>query len=71
MCVTMFMNGLDRFQHVLPVELPLQRVDCALAVPQPGVEVQASILHQHVDVAVCNLAGIKGTHIELCLNALD
>uniref|UniRef100_A0A0E9SS74 Uncharacterized protein n=1 Tax=Anguilla anguilla TaxID=7936 RepID=A0A0E9SS74_ANGAN len=29
---SMFMNGLNRFQHVPPVELPLERVD-ALAVP--------------------------------------
>lgn len=49
--VTMFMNGLDGLQHVLPVELPLQWIHC-FAVSQPSVEIQVSTLHQHVDVAV-------------------
>lgn len=48
---TVFVDGLDGLQHVLPVELPLQRIH-RLAVPQPRVQIQVSTLHPHVDVAV-------------------
>lgn len=47
----MFVDGLDSLQHVLPVELPLQRIH-SFAVSQPSVQIQVSTLHQHVDVAV-------------------
>lgn len=56
--ITMFMNCLDGFQHVPPIELPLQGVD-DLALAKPGVEVKVPTLHQHVDVAVCDLTARK------------
>lgn len=56
---TVLVDGVHRIQHVLPVELPLQRDD-GLAVPQPRVQVQAPALHQHVDVAVCDFTAEDG-----------
>lgn len=48
---TVLVDGVDGLQHVLPVELPLKRVD-GFAVSQPGVQIQVAALHQHVDIAV-------------------
>ncbi len=50
----MFVDGVHCLQHVPPVALPVQRVD-GLAVAQPGVEIQVTALHQHVDVAAGDL----------------
>lgn len=46
----MFVDGLDGFQHVLPVQLSLQWIDRG-AFLQPPVQIQVSALHQHVYVA--------------------
>lgn len=54
---TMFVDGLDGLQHVLPVELPLQWVH-SLTVSQPSVQVQVPTLHQHINVAVCYFTAI-------------
>lgn len=50
----MFVDGVHSLQHVPPVSLPVQRFD-SLAVAQPGVQIQVSTLHQHVDVAAGDL----------------
>lgn len=58
----MFVDGVDGLQHVLPVELPLQRIH-SFAVSQPSVQIQVSTLHQHVDVAAGNFTANTYTTI--------
>lgn len=58
----MFVDGMDGLQHVLPVELPLQRIH-SFAVSQPSVQIQVSTLHQHVDVAVGYFTGNTDTTV--------
>lgn len=52
--LTMPVDSLHCLQHVPPVELSFQGVD-SLAIAKPRVEVQVATLHQHIDVAVCDL----------------
>lgn len=47
---TIFVDGLDGLQHVLPVQLPLQWIHSA-AFLQPPVQIQVAALHQHVYIA--------------------
>lgn len=61
----MFVDGLDGLQHVLPVELPLQRFH-SFAVSQPSVQIQVSALHQHVDVAAGNFTANTYDHYGIC-----
>lgn len=53
----MFVDGLDGLQHVLPVQLSLQRIHGG-AFLQPPVQIQVSALHQHVYIAAGYLAAM-------------
>lgn len=68
---TIFVDGLDGLQHVLPVQLSLQWIHSS-AFLQPPVQIQVSALHQHVYIAAGYLTAMRfnGYNFSFQMNSL-